>query len=62
MQELQIAGDLVTTVFMVASTLVWPPAGMGAFWILVGLYGVVSILFDDETPRGNPGINSLKGS
>jgi hypothetical protein len=35
----------------------FPPVGTGAFWIIVAFYGVVSILFDDETPRGVPGID-----
>ncbi len=62
MQELQLAQDLVIWLMMMASTALWPPAGVGAFWILVGIYGVVSVLFDDETKRGIPGIEYLRPS
>ena len=34
-----------------------PPVSTGAFWAIVAFYGVVSILFDDETPRGVPGMD-----
>ena len=44
---------------MIAATAIWPPVGIGAFWIVVGIYGVVSVLFDDETRRGIPGIEYL---
>jgi hypothetical protein len=59
MPELQFAQDLVTTLLVIAGTAVWPPVGTGAFWIVVGIYGVVSVLFDDETRRGIPGIEYL---
>jgi hypothetical protein len=59
MPELQFAQDLVTTLMMIAATAIWPPVGTGAFWIVVGIYGVVSVLFDDETRRGIPGIEYL---
>ncbi len=59
MPELQFAQDLVTTLLMMAVTAIWPPVGTGAFWIIVGVYGVVSVLFDDETKRGIPGIEYL---
>jgi len=60
MAELQLAQDLVTSLLMLAATAIWPPVGTGAFWILVGVYGVVSILFDDESRRGIPGIEYLR--
>lgn len=63
MAALQLAQDLVTTLLMMGTTAVWPPTTTGAFWITVGVFAVVSIFFDDETPRGNPGINySLSAS
>lgn len=60
MQELQLAQMLVTSMLMMAATAVWPPIGTGAFWVMIGVYGVVSVLFDDETPRGIPGIEYLR--
>lgn len=62
MGELQLAQDLVTSLLMMAVTAIWPPVGTGAFWIMIGVYGLVSIFFDDETPRGVPGIEYLRRS
>jgi hypothetical protein len=59
MQDLQFAQDLVSSLLTMAITAIWPPVGTGAFWIMVGIYGVVSVLFDDETRRGIPGIEYL---
>lgn len=59
MEQLQLAQDLVTTLVILLTTAGWPPFGMGAFCILLGVFGVVSVLFDDETPRGIPGIEYL---
>ena len=47
---------------MMAATMAWPPFGMGAFCTLLGVYGVVSVLFDDETQRGIPGIEYLNSA
>jgi hypothetical protein len=60
MPELQLAQELVTSLLMMATTAVWPPVGSGAFWTMVGVYGVVSVLFDDEAKRGIPGIEYLR--
>jgi hypothetical protein len=60
MQELQLAQQLVNSLLLLAATAFWPPVGTGAFWTMVGIYGVVSILFDDETRRGIPGIEYLR--
>ena len=38
------------------TTAALPPVSTGAFWTIVAFYGVISILFDDETPRGVPGM------
>jgi enoyl-CoA hydratase/carnithine racemase len=51
-----IEGPLASLV-VGAAMAAFPPVGTGAFWIIVAFYGVVSILFDDETPRGVPGID-----
>ena len=60
MGELQLSQDLVTWLLMLATSAVWPPVGTGAFWVVVSVYGVVSILFDDEVRRGIPGIEYLR--
>ncbi len=59
MQELALAGDVVAMLLGFAASLGFPPVATGAFWTIVGLYGVVSVLFDDENPRGVPGIEYL---
>ena len=59
MVEVQIARELVTTLLMLAGVIVWPPVTTGPFWVIAALYAVVSIFFDDETPRGVPGIERL---
>jgi hypothetical protein len=58
--EVQIAREIVTTLLMVASVIVWPPVTTGPFWLMAALYALVSIFFDDETPRGVPGIELLE--
>lgn len=60
MIEVQIARELVTMLVMLASTIVWPPVMTGPFWLMAALYALVSILFDDETPRGVPGIELIR--
>ena len=57
MQELWLLRDAIASLVVGATTAAFPPVGTGAFWIIVAFYGVVSILFDDETPRGVPGID-----
>lgn len=37
----------------------WPPAAAGSFWVIVGFWGIISILFDDEVQRGIPGIEEI---
>ena len=57
MQELWLLRDAIASLVVGATTAAFPPVGTGAFWIIVAFYGVVLILFDDETPRGVPGID-----
>ncbi len=57
MQELWLLRDAIVTLVVAAATAAFPPVGTGAFWTIVAFYGVVSVLFDDETPRGVPGID-----
>jgi hypothetical protein len=56
MQELWLLRDAVAMLAAAAAGAAFPPVGTGAFWAIVAFYGVVSVLFDDETPRGVPGI------
>jgi hypothetical protein len=60
MQDLALFDDLIAMLITLVMTLAIPPVGSGAFWSIVALYGVVSVLFDDETPRGIPGIEYLQ--
>lgn len=57
MQELWLLRDAIAILVAAAATAAIPPVSTGAFWIIVAFYGVVSILFDDENPRGVPGID-----
>ena len=57
MQELWLLRDAIVALVVGAATAAFPPVGTGAFWTIVAFYGVVSVLFDDETPRGVPGID-----
>jgi hypothetical protein len=55
----RVAGEMVTAVLLLFASTAWPPAATGAFWAMVGFWGVVSVLFDDETPRGIPGLDVI---
>ena len=57
MQELWLLRDTIAALLAEAIAAAFPPVGTGAFWTIVAFYGVVSILFDDETPRGVPGMD-----
>jgi hypothetical protein len=57
MNEIFLLHDAITMLLVAATTAALPPVGTGAFWTIVAFYGVVSILFDDETPRGVPGMD-----
>jgi len=50
---------MITTLGLLTASVGYPPVQAGAFWILVAFYGVISVLFDDETPRGIPGIEEI---
>ncbi len=60
MQELWLVDELIAMLIAVVSTVAIPPVGSGAFWSIVAFYGVVTVLFDDETPRGVPGLEYLQ--
>jgi hypothetical protein len=57
MQELWLLHDALAMLLMGAVSAAFPPITTGPFWIIVAFYGVVTILFDDENPRGVPGID-----
>ena len=57
MQEIWLLRDAIAMLLIGAATAAFPPVGTGAFWTIVAFYGVVSVLFDDETPRGVPGMD-----
>jgi hypothetical protein len=59
MGDLWSAGGLAQSMVVIATTAAFPPFNSGAFWGIMSLWGIVTILFDDETPRGVPGIEHL---
>jgi len=59
LDSIQAAGDLITALIMMGISTGWPPVAAGSFWVIVGLWGIVSILFDDEVPRGIPGLDEI---
>ncbi len=59
MDGFQAAGSLISALLMMGLSAGWPPAGAGAFWAMAGLWGLVSIFFDDEVQRGIPGIEEI---
>ena len=59
MDSFTVAGDLITALIMMGLSVGWPPAAAGSFWLVVGLWGIVSIFFDDEVPRGIPGLEEM---
>jgi hypothetical protein len=59
LDSFQAAGNLITALLMMGLSAGWPPAAAGSFWVIVGFWGLVSILFDDEVQRGIPGIEEI---
>lgn len=59
MDSFAAAGELITALLMMGLSVGWPPVAAGSFWLIVGLWGLVSIFFDDEVPRGNPGLEEM---
>ena len=59
MDSFQAAGNLISALLMMGLSAGWPPAAAGSFWVIVGFWGLVSILFDDEVQRGIPGIEEI---
>ena len=59
MGDLWKAGELARSMMVIATTVGFPPFNSGAFWGIMSLWGIVTILFDDETPRGVPGMEDL---
>ncbi len=59
MHAFRAAGDVVTAMLVLFTSTGWPPVAAGAFCILLSAWGVISVLFDDETPRGIPGLDIM---
>jgi hypothetical protein len=59
LDSIQAAGNLITALLMMGLSAGWPPAAAGSFWVIVGFWGIISILFDDEVQRGIPGIEEI---
>lgn len=57
---LRLTQEIVAAVLKLLMSTAWPPSETGAFWTMVAVYGVVSVLFDDETPRGVPGMEDFR--
>jgi hypothetical protein len=59
LDSFRAAGELITALLMMGMSVGWPPVAAGSFWVMVGVWGLVSILFDDEVPRGIPGLEEI---
>lgn len=57
MDLLQTLNEVIPRLPMLVLAITWPPMLTGAFWATVGVFALLSVFFDDETPRGNPGID-----
>ncbi|HYA34422.1 MAG TPA: hypothetical protein VEF03_02330 [Candidatus Binataceae bacterium] len=62
MDPIEIVSEVACVFVAIAIGATWPPMLSGAFWAMLTFYGIVSVLFDDETPRGIPGIETIKES
>jgi hypothetical protein len=60
MDLMQTISDVISQLPMLLLGITWPPMATGAFWVTIGVFALVSVFFDDETPRGNPGIDYEK--
>jgi hypothetical protein len=58
-ESIQAAGNLITALRMMGLSTGWPPVAAGSFWLIIGLWGLISIFFDDEVPRGIPGLEEM---
>jgi hypothetical protein len=60
MLELATVANVITALAVAAAAIGFQPVTAGAFWAIISLYGLVSIFFDDETPRGIPGLDVIQ--
>jgi hypothetical protein len=60
MHDLTSLGDVYMAILALASGLGYPPFSTGAFWAIAAAWGVVSVIFDDENPRGVPGLGEVR--
>ncbi len=54
-----MAGDQIIAFLLIVTGAAGPPVATGSFWIMIAIWGVVSVLFDDETVRGIPGLDEI---
>jgi hypothetical protein len=59
LESIRAAGDLITALLMMGMSAGWPPVAAGSFWVIIGVWGIVSIFFDDEVQRGIPGLEEI---
>jgi hypothetical protein len=60
MHDLASVGDVFMAILALAGGLGYPPFSAGAFWAIAAAWGVVSVFFDDESPRGVPGLEEVR--
>jgi hypothetical protein len=60
MHELALAANVLPALVVLIVGGAFPPFLTGAFWATIGIYAVLSIAFDDETPRGVPGLDVIQ--
>ncbi|HEY6420226.1 MAG TPA: hypothetical protein VIX59_14605 [Candidatus Binataceae bacterium] len=60
MHEVALLDEMIAMLVGAVVAAGFPPVSSGAFWAMVALYWVVSVLFDDETPRGIPGLEYIQ--
>jgi hypothetical protein len=57
MEALQTASAAVYQLPMLLLAITFPPVVTGAFWAIAAVFALLSVFFDDEAPRGNPGVD-----
>jgi hypothetical protein len=60
MHDLASVGDVFMAILALAAGVGYPPFSTGAFWAIAAAWGVVSVFFDDESPRGVPGLEEVR--
>jgi hypothetical protein len=60
MRELASLGEVLLAVLTMACGLGYPPFSTGAFWAIAAAWGIISVIFDDESARGVPGLEEVR--